>query len=66
MTGEHFHVVSMVDTAKTVVAITVMYGLLAWYFDQTLEHNRGDPKPWYFPVDPNYWFPFLRLGTQVR
>ena len=56
----------MVDTAKTVVAITVMYGLLAWYFDQTLEHNRGDPKPWYFPVDPNYWFPFLRLGTQVK
>jgi hypothetical protein len=66
VTGENYHVVSIVDTSKTIVAITVMYGILAWYFDSILEHNRGDPKPWYFPIDPSYWLPFLRLGSLTK
>ena len=66
ITGDNYHVDSIVETSYSIFAITLMYGTLAWYFDNILEHNRGDPKPWYFPLDPTYWLPFLRLGEKVK
>lgn len=31
--------------------------MLAWYFDNTIVENRGIARPWYFPLQPSYWFP---------
>ena len=34
-----------------------IYSALAWYFWQVWPSKVGVPKPWYFVVDYNYWFP---------
>ena len=34
-----------------------IYSALAWYFSQVWPSKVGVPKPWYFVVDYNYWFP---------
>jgi ABC-type multidrug transport system fused ATPase/permease subunit len=53
----------MVQTSKTLFYIIFFYGTLAWYFDNIYEHNRGVPKPWYFPFIPSYWLPFLKIES---
>ncbi|KAH8067731.1 ATPase [Aureococcus anophagefferens] len=41
------------------IADMVLYGLLAWYFNQVIPWSEyGTPKPFYFPLLPSYW-----LGT---
>jgi ABC-type Na+ transport system ATPase subunit NatA len=34
---------------------TVLYGILAWYFDQTLSSQYGRPRGWLFFLNPSYW-----------
>lgn len=34
----------------------VLYSVLAWYFAQVWPSKIGVPKPFYFIVDPSYWF----------
>ena len=34
---------------------SVLYGLLAWYFDKTLPSEFGTPLPWYFVFQRSYW-----------
>ncbi|CAK1547174.1 unnamed protein product [Leptosia nina] len=36
---------------------SVLYLLLALYFEQVLPGPWGTPKPWYFPVQKSFWFP---------
>jgi hypothetical protein len=56
---DRFEVDSMVETGMTLVYLCMYYGILAWYFDNTLPDNRGVPKPWNFILMPSYWFPCL-------
>ena len=49
----------MFETVLTLVALIIGYGILAWYFDNTLPANRGVPKPWNFFLQPSFWFPSL-------
>jgi hypothetical protein len=44
----------------------VFYGILAWYFDNTLSHNRGVPMPKLFFLMPAYWIPSLRSNKVER
>lgn len=46
------------------VYITVLYTILAWYFDNILPMNRGVPKPWFFIFTISYWLPFLKTETK--
>ena len=45
VTKDRYHVVSFYDTSLTLYALMFFYGVLAWYFDNTLSSNRGVPKP---------------------
>lgn len=39
------------------VADIFIYCALAWYFSQVWPSKVGVPKPFYFPLQPSYWFP---------
>jgi len=39
------------------VADIFIYCFLAWYFNQVWPSENGVRKPFWFIVDPNYWFP---------
>lgn len=60
---DRYVVVSMYETLWSLVYVSTLYIMCAWYFDQTLQANRGVPLPWYFPMDPAYWFSFMGLGS---
>ena len=60
ITKDRYHVTSFYDTSITLVYLIVFYGMLAWYFDNVLSHNRGVPKPKLFPLMPSFWIPALR------
>lgn len=59
---DRYVVVSMYETLWSLIYVSSGYIICAWYFDQTLQANRGVPLPWYFPMDPAYWFSFMGLG----
>jgi hypothetical protein len=42
---------------------TLMYGILAWYFDNVLPGEHGSPKPLYFFLLPKYWGLFSRSSS---
>jgi len=45
-----------VETALVFLVIdTVLYGLLALYFDKVIPSEFGSSLPWYFPLSPSYW-----------
>jgi ABC-type multidrug transport system fused ATPase/permease subunit len=39
------------------VADIFIYSALAWYFSQVWPSQVGVPKPFYFILQPSYWFP---------
>lgn len=47
------------------VADIFIYAILAWYFSQVWPSKVGVPKPFYFPLSKNYWFPPQGLSMTV-
>jgi ATP-binding cassette subfamily A (ABC1) protein 3 len=41
-----------------------IWALLAWYFNQVMPSEVGVPKPFYFPLQPRYWFP--NMGKSIE
>lgn len=39
----------------------IIYMLVALYMEQVLPGPYGTPKPWYFPLQRNFWFPNSKL-----
>lgn len=37
------------------MADSLLFFVLAWYFDNVLAGEHGSPRPWYFFVSPDYW-----------
>jgi len=60
---DRYYVPCMAETALAMPGVIAFYGILTWYFDQAIEKNRGVAQPWYFPIMPTYWFPFLASKT---
>ena len=58
-TKDRFRVDSMMYTIMTLVNVILFYGSFAWYFDNTLSHNRGVPKDMFFVFRLSYWFPYI-------
>ena len=40
---------TMADVFLMMVVDIVFYGIIVWYFDNTMPGDYGIPKPWYFP-----------------
>jgi len=47
---DRFEVESMFETQMGLLALNVLYGLMAWYFDNVLPANRGVSQDWLFFV----------------
>ena len=62
---DRYFVVSFIDTAYTLVYITIFYSYLAWYCDNVYPSNRGISRPWYFPLMPSFWQGTDTLGAKV-
>ncbi|GBP54717.1 ATP-binding cassette sub-family A member 3 [Eumeta japonica] len=61
-TNEQFlfgHVVIML------VVDCVLYMLIALYLEKVLPGKYGVPHPWYFPVQPSFWFPDLYKNANI-
>ncbi|GBP54702.1 ATP-binding cassette sub-family A member 3 [Eumeta japonica] len=43
----------------------VLYMLIALYLEKVLPGKYGVPHPWYFPVQPSFWFPDLLKNANV-
>ncbi|CAM9287239.1 unnamed protein product [Heterosigma akashiwo] len=52
------------DAVGLLFADAVLYGLLAWYFNQVMPSEWGTQRPWYFLVTKSYWCPGL-AGRQA-
>lgn len=35
---------------------TFLYIILVWYIEAVHPGSYGLPRPWYFPIQPSYWF----------
>lgn len=55
----------MYDTIWTYFYNMMAFGFFAWYMDNILSQNRGVPRPWYFPIMPTFWFPFLEQKKSI-
>ncbi|XP_074118834.1 retinal-specific phospholipid-transporting ATPase ABCA4 isoform X3 [Sminthopsis crassicaudata] len=52
MEGDEF---SFLLSIKMMLIDAVLYGFLAWYFDQVIPGDYGTPLPWYFLLQESYW-----------
>nr|XP_054770557.1 ATP-binding cassette sub-family A member 2-like isoform X2 [Lytechinus pictus] len=43
----------------------VLYLLLTWYIEGVHPGAYGLPRPWYFPVQPSYWFGTHRFKGSI-
>ena len=57
---------SMISVFQMMAIDIFIYGFLAWYFDQTLSHEFGTPKSFFFIFNPFYWFPSLMKWELLR
>uniref|UniRef100_UPI00398EA350 retinal-specific phospholipid-transporting ATPase ABCA4 isoform X2 n=1 Tax=Pristiophorus japonicus TaxID=55135 RepID=UPI00398EA350 len=47
---------NMLISMKMMLLDAFLYGVLAWYLDVVFPGQYGVPSPWYFPLQPSYWF----------
>ncbi|XP_041064203.1 retinal-specific phospholipid-transporting ATPase ABCA4 [Carcharodon carcharias] len=47
---------NMLLSIKMMLFDAFLYGVLAWYLDAVFPGQYGIPSPWYFPLQPSYWF----------
>ncbi|XP_051852517.1 retinal-specific phospholipid-transporting ATPase ABCA4-like [Antechinus flavipes] len=52
MEGDEF---SFLLSIKMMLIDAILYGFLAWYFDQVIPGDYGTPLPWYFLLQESYW-----------
>jgi hypothetical protein len=55
-TQDRYIVPPMVSNLKKLYSISLMYVIIAWYFDHVLASNRGTAEPFYFFLKPTFWF----------
>mmetsp|Transcript_34490 Transcript_34490/g.25583 ORF Transcript_34490/g.25583 Transcript_34490/m.25583 type:complete len:131 (+) Transcript_34490:1546-1938(+) len=58
-TLDRYEVMPMIDSLKILWTYSLMFVVLAWYFDNILVSNRGTSKPLLFFLQPSYWLPKL-------
>ena len=46
---------NFISTLNMMFVDTILYLLLAWYFDLVLPQEYGTSLPFYFPLLPSYW-----------
>jgi ATP-binding cassette subfamily A (ABC1) protein 3 len=46
---------SVQDCLIMLAVDTIIYALLAFYFDKVIPSEYGTKLPWYFPFSPSYW-----------
>lgn len=64
-TKDRYDVPSIFHSMKVQFAITTVYFILAWYFDNVLASNRGNSAHPLFLFKPSYWFSKFLKPKQV-
>ncbi|CAG2106636.1 unnamed protein product [Medioppia subpectinata] len=48
---------SLAEVLSVQIFSCFFWAAMIWYLDAVWVHDDGLPKPFYFPIQPSYWFP---------